>query len=57
MTAFGQYAEFLKASGRQADEGAWQKTGILRRSFQPRAGAWDAPVTHVSFDDAKAYAA
>jgi hypothetical protein len=54
---FGQYAEFLKATGRQGDEGAWQRTGILRRNYQPRAGQWDAPVTHVSLDDAKAYAA
>ncbi len=54
---FGQYAEFLKATGRQGDDAAWQRTGILRRNFQPRTGSWDAPVTYVSYEDAQAYAA
>ncbi len=54
---FAQYSEFLKATGRQGDESAWQKTGILRRNFQPRTSQWEAPVTHVSVDDARAYAA
>jgi formylglycine-generating enzyme required for sulfatase activity len=36
---------------------AWQKTGILRRSYQPRTGNWEAPVTHISLEEAEAYAA
>jgi formylglycine-generating enzyme required for sulfatase activity len=54
---FAQYADFLKATGRAADEGAWQRTGLLRKNYQPRSGRWEAPVTHVTHEDALAYCA